>query len=382
MTERSLDTTQKIDELRAAIASRDVPKLLETARHASLALEFRDSDAMIGLVPVVNELVGELAIMVAKALATAASLGSPEARTLLSQRRLGESEITAVLEVLRAQTNQDTPEGYRRSLIAAEVIFWNRLEAHATEAAQLAERARKNDPHGEASYLSGLLAFHGFGRAKNLEESYALHQHAASLGHANAMFELYAKRSQGLGCPVDEADAINWCIRAAEAGQARAMANLGGFYATGRGLPRNLAESVKWYERAAEQGHGKAAATLGVMYALGQEIPSDPVLARKWFSRAEEDGFDWRSLATAVGLDINQWEANITSAPTKAVSKAKPKSKSKPKPKSKSKSSAVKAKAKSKTSAKAKPKSNAKSKSRSKPKLKPRSKAKSGKKRR
>lgn len=265
MPGRTQDATAKRDLLRALLTARaDPAALLDAARNAALALEFRATDAMIGLDPVADDLLAELRQTIATAIAAAA--------------------------------------------LAAQIVWRHGLAHRQADAIAWLEAARADDPGGHASHMLGLYAFNGTGRAVDFSTAGRLHEEAAARGNADAMFELYILSDQGLGRPADPGAAVAWCQRAAEAGNLRAMGNLGGFYATGRGLPRDPVQALAWYERAANAGHGKSAATLGVMYATGDCVDSDPHRARSWFAAADAIGHDWRDLADAVGLDLDDWE--------------------------------------------------------------------------
>ncbi|MFO0564146.1 MAG: tetratricopeptide repeat protein [Polyangiaceae bacterium] len=268
MESREADLESKISKLEKLLSDGgEAHELFDAAEATALALEFRGTDAMIGLDPVAPELLDRARAAVQKARAKAAKEGVPEA-----------------------------------CVQAAEAIWLGRDSKRAKEAVALAKRAG-NEPR--ALHLLGLFAFHGFGQKKNLGESLAYQRQAAEGGHADAMFEVYAMMAQGLGCTADPKAALEWCERSARAGNARAMSNLGGFYATGnQGLPLDPEESVRWYDRAARAGHGRAAATLGIMHALGSGAPRSVAEATRYFALSEEIGFDFRPLAESAGVDL------------------------------------------------------------------------------
>jgi hypothetical protein len=78
----------------------------------------------------------------------------------------------------------------------------------------------------------------------------------------------------------------------AERGDADAQWNLGVRYHTGDGLPQDDAQAVQWFVRAAEQGNLSAQATLGAYYWAGRGVPQD--LSKAYF---------WSVLALARGDD-------------------------------------------------------------------------------
>jgi hypothetical protein len=305
MDERARDTEEKIRALEAAMAAADDDAIVEAAMKADLALQFRDADEMIGLDPVDPERVERLRALVGEALAAAAARGKREAATQLAERRAAQADFDGAVAALAPLATKGDAQA---AALAARYVLRGALsKKRATEVAGWLAAASARDDDGAVAYAQALFAFHGLGAKKDLRASVALHEAAAAKGHADAMFELYAMRSQGLGCDRDPAAAMSWCRRAAEAGNARAMANLGGFYATGNGVEKDVAESVRWYDRAAQAGHGKAAATLGVMYAMGGDLARDVGKAREYFARAEELGFPWESLCDAVGIDPDEY---------------------------------------------------------------------------
>ncbi|MBK9753992.1 MAG: sel1 repeat family protein [Nannocystis sp.] len=306
MPGRTLDATAKRDELRALLTTATDPAaLLDAARKAALALEFRATDAMIGLDPVADDLLAELRQTIDTALAAAAEQGSHDAACELAVLRMRAREHLAALALLEPVARAHHP---RAAALAAQIVWRQGLAHRQADAIAWLEAARATDPEGHATYMLGLYAFNGTGRAVDFTTAGRLHEEAAARGNADAMFELYILSDQGLGRPADPGAAVAWCQRAAEAGNLRAMGNLGGFYATGRGLPRDPVQALAWYERAAKAGHGKSAATLGVMYATGDCVDTDPERARSWFAAADAIGHDWRDLADAVGLDPDDWE--------------------------------------------------------------------------
>ncbi len=152
------------------------------------------------------------------------------------------------------------------------------------------ERALKDDPRGEAAYLTGLMYFHGYGYPKDMEKSVEWHRIAANKGNGESMFELYALLSTDRGTPIDDMEAFRWCKLASEQGLSRALYNMGTFYATGTYVKKNFITAKNFYEQAAAKDHAHAAYTLGTMY-LTRELTADSdaeavALSEKWFKRA------------------------------------------------------------------------------------------------
>jgi TPR repeat protein len=262
-------------------------------------------DPQIGLPPVNRDLLLELHELVLRAVERAAELGSGEAALWLGDIRYDAEDMDGAMALFEGQAEAGHPLGAAK---AAELI--RRLERadRYADALRWLDAALPRDPNGMVHYTRGLYAFNGLGCPADRSAAFRLHEDAAARGNADAMFELYAMLAQGVGCAANPTRAVEWCVKAAEGGNIRAMANLGGMYATGNGLPQDSAQSVEWYTRAAEKGHGRAAASLGCMYALGQEIEGDEGKARYYFARSEALGYDWRPMATTMGLEAGDWE--------------------------------------------------------------------------
>lgn len=304
MDERTLDTIAKRDELRALLEGGDAEQLLGAARSAQLALEFRVSEPALGLPPVDRDLLLDVHGLMCRAIERAAELGSAEAALWLGDNLYDAGDMDGALALFEAQARAGHPAGAAKAAELARRQEWAHRYA---EALTWLDAALERDTGGAVHYVRGLYSFNGLGCPADRAAAFRLHQRAAALGNADAMFELYAMLAQGVGCRADPPAAVQWCVRAAEGGNVRAMANLGSMYATGNGLPRDSALSVQWYQRAAEQGHPRAAATLGCMFAVGKEVERDDARARRYFTQADRLGFDWRPMANAAGLDVEEW---------------------------------------------------------------------------
>jgi len=213
---REQDAREKLDALERALAGGGTPeRLFALASSGMVAVEFRSTDAMIGIPEIDGDLVHRLRDASYRAFVKAADGGHTKAALALAER-----------------------------------IWQDRDEAFAARAARALERTADAEPTGRAHHLLALFHFHGLGVLDNKPASIALHEKAAACGNADSMFELYAMLAQGIGADADLPRALDWCRRAAEAGNARAMYNLGAFHATGRDLPQDDALAVEWYARA------------------------------------------------------------------------------------------------------------------------------------
>ena len=298
MESRAQDMVDKAAELEKALSADDTSALFEVAQRADLALQFRDTDAMIGLDEVDESLVEKVDALVDRALEAAGDAGIAEAHGLLVERRLREEDFEAAADHALAGARAGHADAAEW---AAKLARAGIGDAEAVVAA-LEPLAEKD---AAAAVQLGYLRFNGVGCEQDHEASFALQQSAAKRGNADAMFELYVMCNQGLGCEADASLAIEWVHKAAEAGNARAMSNLGGMYTTGNGVDRDIPTAVKWYDAAAQAGHGRAAAVLGIMYVQGDDLDKDDDKARQYFELSEENDFDWYTLADAAGVDVD-----------------------------------------------------------------------------
>ncbi len=112
----------------------------------------------------------------------------------------------------------------------------------------------------------------------------------AASGVLEAVFLMGTARDEGLGRPIDAAEAAAWYRRAAERGHVLAQHNLGNAYEAGRGVIQNDSLAVHWWRRAAEQGDAIPQWRLGTMYEAGRGVPQDLEEARRWYGEAAARG--------------------------------------------------------------------------------------------
>ena len=305
MGKRERDLIEKREELEKLLAGGDAEALLGAAERASLALQFRATDSMIGLETVPDAIIELVEDLTIKAYYKAIELGSTECRGEMAQFLVSRNRNEQALSVLIAGAK----DGESASATTASEMLWNsRDDSRYEEAFKLATAGAADDPQGRANYLLGLYYFNGAGVDADQSVSLEHHRTAAQAGDADAMFELSVMLKQGMGTEPDAEAALSWCRKAADADQPRAQYNLGAFHATGSGVARDMAESVKWYALAAHNGHGRAAGTLGVMYALGSGVDVDDNKAKRFFEMAEDAGFDWQGFAGPLGVEIAKYD--------------------------------------------------------------------------
>jgi len=117
-----------------------------------------------------------------------------------------------------------------------------------------------------------------------------LNRALASMGNADAQFNLGAAYYFGEGVEQDFVEAVKWYRLAAEQGDALAQFNLGIAYDNGEGVAQDFVEAVKWYRLAAEQGNADAQFLLGYAYKKGEGTIKDLVYSHMWFNIAASLG--------------------------------------------------------------------------------------------
>jgi hypothetical protein len=294
-----------IDELMKAAPSADTAKkILDWA--SDVGQRVLRGDLMIGILSI------EEVEKMPAALRRAAECGHQEAWFRLAEwyerPAWGEPSAELADEALRRALDHQVPGA---GLALARMRWFHRRE-EATEAEEaeayglVAALVKQNDDNDEAIYLLGLMTCAGFGTPPDPAAAFELQRKAASLGNADASFELYVHLSTGLGVAADEKAAFEHVQRAAQAGHARAAYNLGAFLATGRYGKKDMAEAANWYQRACDLGNGRACATLATLYASGDGVAQDRDRARGLFDVAADLGFDPSAIKDEIGWDDDQ----------------------------------------------------------------------------
>lgn len=103
---------------------------------------------------------------------------------------------------------------------------------------------------GAASTVSGQSATDRGAQAKSLADLRKL----ADRGDADAQWQMGVRYHNGEGVPHDDAQAMQWFLRAAEQGHVTAQATLGAYYWAGRGVPQDLSKAYLWSALALAQG--------------------------------------------------------------------------------------------------------------------------------
>jgi hypothetical protein len=76
----------------------------------------------------------------------------------------------------------------------------------------------------------------------------------ADQGDADAQWQMGVRYRNGEGVPHDDAQAVQWFLRAAEQGNVTAQSALGSYYWAGRGVPEDLPKAYMWSEIALAGG--------------------------------------------------------------------------------------------------------------------------------
>jgi len=113
---------------------------------------------------------------------------------------------------------------------------------------------KRNSPQASqpqvASTVSGQSATGHSAQTKSLADLRKL----ADQGNADAQWQMGVRYHNGENVPRDDAQAMQWFLRAAEQGHATAQATLGAYYWAGRGVPQDLSKAYFWSALALAQG--------------------------------------------------------------------------------------------------------------------------------
>lgn len=187
----------------------------------------------------------------------------------------------------------------------AKVVLRDLYDSDYQQALRLLEKMNSTGTAGEVpptaeQLFEKALAVYDPSNAEALALAFALHQHAAHLGHPHALFQLGFMHLRGFATEPDAARAVALYRQAAELGDSEAQVILAELYEEGVIVPQNPVEARHWYEQAAAQGRSDAQYKLGLRASpeptceeMGiQFIPAPvaetpkPTLARRpWWKR-------------------------------------------------------------------------------------------------
>jgi TPR repeat protein len=128
----------------------------------------------------------------------------------------------------------------------------------------------------------------GMGVPVDTAEARRRYQQSAQLGDATGESQLgwmYAHVE-----PVDYQLAMEWYRKAADQNDATAENNIGFLYENGLGVAQDYNQAASWYEKAAALNYARAQFHLGNLYALGRGVALDAKRARELISKASDEG--------------------------------------------------------------------------------------------
>lgn len=170
-----------------------------------------------------------------------------------------------------------------------DFLAGNGVERDSVAARELHEKAAALG-HAEAMYSLGALYATGDGVDANQDEALSWYDKAAALGHADALVEAGHIYHYGRGRDVDYESAFGRYYAAAALGDPEGHYYLASMYDNGRGVEKDVAAATEWYLMAAEGGVVDAQHRLGQLYLGGSGVDRDPVEAERWFRAAAEQG--------------------------------------------------------------------------------------------
>ena len=92
------------------------------------------------------------------------------------------------------------------------------------------------------------------------------------------------------------ADLVNSYREKALAGDAQSQYNLGLCYQYGEGVEKDQAQAIEWFLKAAAQNHAASQCSLGLCYQYEYGIKKDMRQALKWYDKAARQNYAWRNI--------------------------------------------------------------------------------------
>lgn len=223
----------------------------------------------------------------------AADQGHPDARAILSIRRLGGIPKEGQ-EVITAGISPRSDEPMASPF---DSKFPQRADVNTRPLEELRNAAywyRKHAELGsrEAQVLLGVRYELGQGIPKDAFRATYWYHKAAEQGLALGQFNLGLKYAIGESVPLDSVRALYWYQRAAAQGHLESQYLVGVAYAQGNGVSPRPTQAVRWLRSPAERGYAPAQFYLGLMYAKGEGVARDWPQAYLWFSLAAAQGHD------------------------------------------------------------------------------------------
>jgi len=181
-----------------------------------------------------------------------------------------------------------------------EAIRWYTGETGTVDDARARTLLERAAADGDALSVMWLARVYSTGRMtypadKNRAQSLAQTvisavEQLAGQGQAEAEFLLGTAWAEGLGKPVDAAEAAHWYRRAADRGHVLARHNLGNIHFAGTGVPQDYELAAMWWRLAAEAGDAIPEYRLGTLLEQGLGVAQDPEEALLWYRNAAGRG--------------------------------------------------------------------------------------------
>jgi TPR repeat protein len=130
----------------------------------------------------------------------------------------------------------------------------------------------------------------GMGVPVDTAEARRRYQQSAELGDATGESQLgwmYAHVE-----PIDYQLAMQWYRKAAAQNDVTAENNIGFLFENGLGVAQDYSQAASWYQKAAALDYPRAQFHLGNLYALGHGVELDQKRARELISKASDGGDD------------------------------------------------------------------------------------------
>ncbi|OAI54786.1 hypothetical protein AYO44_14240 [Planctomycetaceae bacterium SCGC AG-212-F19] len=148
---------------------------------------------------------------------------------------------------------------------------------------------------GADAFQSAWKYDQGLGTPVNYAEAIRLYREAAAAGNPLAKARLARIYFVGNGVVPDTREAEQLAkgifpqlVQAAEQNDAVAQTIVGTMYSDGLGVARDSAAALQWLRKAADQNLPLAQANLGVMYEHGEGVARDDTEAARWFRKAAD----------------------------------------------------------------------------------------------
>ena len=174
--------------------------------------------------------------------------------------------------------------GFRtRKPDASEVIYLKSIDKSFTKSSISLEHAASLGS-AQAAFEIGNRYFYGLNdEAVSVEKGLSWLDRAGEMNHLRAIHFLGVTYTNGYqGVKIDKALANEYLRKAAKLGFASSQNNLGWHYYAGIGVEKSLSEAIYWITRSVEQGEPFAYDSLGEILLDGNGFVQDDIETYKW----------------------------------------------------------------------------------------------------